>query len=76
MVTMIANALGIVDNAKAKTAFADDAEIPAWAKSAVAATVESGIVQGVSGNKFAPKQTATRAEAAVILLKALAFVGK
>ncbi|MBA9087186.1 putative phosphodiesterase [Fontibacillus solani] len=76
MVTMIANALGIVDNAKARTAFADDAEIPAWAKSAVAATVESGIVQGVSGNKFAPKQTATRAEAAVILLKALAFVGK
>ncbi|MNE03710.1 Endo-1,4-beta-xylanase A precursor [compost metagenome] len=76
MVTMIANALGIVDNDKTRTAFADDADIPAWAKSAVAATVESGIVQGMSGNKFAPKQTATRAEAAVILLKALAFVGK
>ncbi|WP_130605119.1 S-layer homology domain-containing protein [Cohnella abietis] len=76
MVAMIANALGLAKKANAVTAFADDAEIPAWTKAAVAATVENGIVQGVSGNKFAPKQTATRAEAAVVLLKALAFASK
>ncbi|TVY03119.1 S-layer homology domain-containing protein [Cohnella terricola] len=76
MVTMIANALGLVNNSRAKTAFTDDAEIPAWARAAVDAIVENGIVQGIGGNKFAPKQTATRAEAAVVLLNALTFVNK
>lgn len=76
MVTMLANALGFANNSKAKTTFADDANIPAWAREAVAAAVESGIVQGVGGNRFAPNQTATRAEAAVVLLKALEFAGK
>jgi hypothetical protein len=75
MVTMIANALGIAKSTTA-TGFADDSEIPAWARAAVAATQENNIVQGVNGNKFAPTQTATRAEAAVVLLKALAIAGK
>ncbi|MFC4306699.1 S-layer homology domain-containing protein [Cohnella boryungensis] len=76
MVTMIANALGIAKSTSTATGFADDSEIPAWAKAAVAATQENNIVQGVNGNKFAPTQTATRAEAAVVLLKALAVAGK
>lgn len=71
MVTMVANAVGIIKNTKPETAFADDAEIPAWARAAVVATVDNGIIQGVNGNKFSPKQSATRAEAAVVLLKAL-----
>lgn len=71
MVTMIANAQGLTAKANAATAFADHADIPAWAKAAVSATVEKGIVQGIGGNKFAPNQTATRAQAAVILLRAL-----
>lgn len=75
MVTMVANAVGIIKNTKPKTAFADDAEIPAWARAAVAATVDNGIIQGVNGNKFAPKQSATRGEAAVVLLKALELLG-
>lgn len=76
MVTMIANALSIAKNDKESTAFADDAEIPAWARAAVAATVENGLVQGIGSNKFAPKQTATRAEAAVIMLKSLTLAGE
>lgn len=76
MVTMIVNALGFADKSKATTVFADDAEIPAWAQAAVAAAVENGIVQGVGGNKFAPNQTATRAESVVILLRALEFASK
>ncbi|WP_171683458.1 S-layer homology domain-containing protein [Paenibacillus planticolens] len=76
MVMMIANALNLAANTNAATAFADHADIPAWAKAAVAATVESGIVQGVGDNKFAPNQTATRAQAAVILLRALEYAGK
>ncbi len=71
MVTMIANAQGLTAKANAATAFADHADIPAWAEAAVSATVEKGIVQGIGDNKFAPNQTATRAQAAVILLRAL-----
>ncbi|WP_171638177.1 S-layer homology domain-containing protein [Paenibacillus plantarum] len=76
MVTMIANALGIANNTKAATTFADDAEIPAWARAAVAATIEQGIVQGINGNKFSPNQTATRAEATVVLIRAHVFASK
>ncbi|MEK0314889.1 family 10 glycosylhydrolase [Cohnella sp. 56] len=76
MVMMIVNALGFADNSKATTVFADDAEIPAWARAAVAAAVENGLVQGVGGNRFAPNQTATRAESVVILLRALEFASK
>jgi len=76
MVTMIANALGFANNSKATTVFADDAEIPAWARAAVAAAVGNGLVQGVSGNKFAPNQTATRAESVVVLLRTLEFASK
>ncbi|MGI2295040.1 family 10 glycosylhydrolase [Paenibacillus sp. GXUN7292] len=76
MVTMIVNALGFADNSKATTGFADDADIPAWARAAVAAAAENGLVQGVGGNKFAPNQTATRAESVVVLLRALEFASK
>jgi len=76
MVTMIAKALNLAKNASTATAFADHAEIPSWARAAVAATMEQGIVNGVGGNKFAPNRTATRAEAAVVLLKALELVNK
>ncbi|NIK78067.1 hypothetical protein FHS15_003205 [Paenibacillus castaneae] len=73
MVMMLANALGIVQDSRASTSFADDADIPVWAKAAVEAAVESGIVKGRSNNRFAPKDTATRAEAVTVLLKALEF---
>jgi len=73
MVTMIVNAFGLANNTGASTVFADDEEIPAWAKSAVAAAVENGLIQGIGGNKFAPNQTATRAESVVILLRALEY---
>ncbi|NIK76332.1 putative phosphodiesterase [Paenibacillus castaneae] len=76
MVTMIANAQGLTAKTNVATAFADHADIPAWAEAAVSATVEKGIVQGIGANKFAPNQTATRAEAAVILLRALELAGK
>ncbi|BBI30822.1 fibronectin type III domain-containing protein [Cohnella abietis] len=51
--------------------FADDRLIPVWAKGAVEAAREKGIVSGRSGNNFAPNDQATRAEALVILLNAL-----
>ncbi|MFB9277104.1 polysaccharide lyase family 8 super-sandwich domain-containing protein [Cohnella cellulosilytica] len=49
--------------------FADEADIPGWARGAAAAVRDRGIVQGRSGNRFAPNAAATRAEAVVMLLR-------
>jgi hypothetical protein len=51
------------------TSFADDADIPNWAKGYVYAAVERGLLNGRDGNQFSPSEPATRAEAATILLR-------
>ncbi len=68
LVVMIARAGGVDRAATASTGFADDSEIPSWAKGAVAAVKELGIVSGRNGNLFAPNETATRAEAVTIIM--------
>ncbi len=52
------------DNA---TLFADDASIASYAKASVYSMVEAGIISGVGNNKFDPKATATRGQAAKII---------
>ena len=47
--------------------FADTNEISGWAKTAVQWAVENGIMGGVPGNKIAPKDNATRAQAALMM---------
>ncbi|OXS52921.1 hypothetical protein B1A99_31705 [Cohnella sp. CIP 111063] len=49
--------------------FSDEASIPAWAKGYVEAARERGVLTGRDGNRFAPAEVATRAEAAVVLLR-------
>ncbi|MBU5443345.1 chitobiase/beta-hexosaminidase C-terminal domain-containing protein [Paenibacillus sp. MSJ-34] len=71
MAAMIARALQLQLNANASTGFADDEAIPQWAKGAVEAIRKLGIVDGRGGNRFVPNETATRAEATVILLRLL-----
>jgi hypothetical protein len=51
--------------------FADENEISAWAKSSVQLMKKSGIIGGKGDNKFDPKGTATRAEVAAIIARAL-----
>lgn len=46
--------------------FADDQRISSWAKDAVYACRENGLISGVGQNRFDPKGTATRAQACVI----------
>lgn len=48
--------------------FADDSKISGWAKNAVYACLELGIVNGVGNSKFDPKGTATRAQACKVLV--------
>lgn len=68
---MIARALKLQLNAHTTTGFADDDTIPGWAKGAVEAIRELGLIAGRGGNRFAPNETATRAEATVMLLRML-----
>jgi tripartite motif-containing protein 71 len=76
MAVMIGNAMGQSIEANAVTGFADDGDIPAWAKGSVAYVKQAGIVQGKGDNEFAPQDHATRAEAVTVLLNMLAQKSK
>lgn len=52
------------------TEFADDNDISDYAKPAVASLSAMGVINGVGDNMFAPKDNATRAQAAVIIYAA------
>lgn len=51
------------------TSFADDADIPYWARGYVQGTVQRNLVHGREGNRFSPMDPATRAEATTLLLR-------
>ncbi|MBP1996042.1 DUF4838 domain-containing protein [Paenibacillus eucommiae] len=72
MAVIIANALGNeVAAPNAASGFADEKDIPAWAKGAVNTVNQLGIIQGRSGNQFVSNAAATRAEAITVLLRML-----
>ena len=56
----------------AELTFADTASISEYARTAVAWAVETGIVNGMPGNTFQPKGSATRAQLAAILHRFMA----
>ncbi|MGB9661075.1 MAG: S-layer homology domain-containing protein [Moorellaceae bacterium] len=60
----------------ALAAFADKDAISSWAREAVAQAVKAGIARGRADDCFAPKENATRAEAAVMLKRMLAGIGQ
>lgn len=54
----------------------DDAErISPWARDAFAEAVADGIIQGMAADRLAPAETATRAQAAVMLARMLRAIG-
>ncbi|BBH24192.1 hypothetical protein Back11_55370 [Paenibacillus baekrokdamisoli] len=71
MAAMVSKALGKSLEANAATGFADDKDIPAWAKGSIAYVKQAGIVQGKGGNRFAAQDLTTRAEAVTVLLNML-----
>lgn len=71
MAAMVARALKLSADADATTGFADNKDIPNWAKGAIEAVREQGIMNGRGGNKFVPNGTATRAEAVTLLVRIL-----
>ncbi|NIK78732.1 hypothetical protein FHS15_003878 [Paenibacillus castaneae] len=52
-------------------AFADLEQIPAWARPFIARTTAAGILQGYSDHTFRPDRNITRAEMAVMIVRAL-----
>jgi len=76
MASMIVRALGLKLAADGTTGFADDDAIPGWAKSAVDAIRKLGLVAGRGGNQFVPNETASRAEAVVMLVRMLELQNK
>ncbi|WP_231637817.1 S-layer homology domain-containing protein [Paenibacillus sp. FSL R5-0912] len=76
MAVILAKALGESTGVKLTTSFADDKNIPGWAKASIDFVKQAGIVQGKGNNEFAPQDSATRAEAVTVLLKLLAQRGK
>ncbi|WP_199620210.1 S-layer homology domain-containing protein [Paenibacillus alkalitolerans] len=57
------------DNQHARALYSDASDIPAWASAAVAELSEQGLIRGRGGDRFAPLEPATRAEAAVLMLR-------
>ncbi|MNF17270.1 hypothetical protein D3C80_2206710 [compost metagenome] len=53
------------------TGFADDADIPPYAKSAIASLFQAGLVSGHGNNRYEPNASATRAEAVAIIMNLL-----
>ncbi|MBD0379623.1 S-layer homology domain-containing protein [Paenibacillus sedimenti] len=51
--------------------FADAEEISGWAEEAIRITVANGIMNGPGHDRFDPRSTSTRAQAALVLLKLL-----
>ncbi|MEQ4487158.1 Ig-like domain-containing protein [Cohnella silvisoli] len=76
MAVILAKALSQSIEANVATGFADDKNIPAWAKGSIAFVKEAGIVQGKGDNEFAPQDHATRAEAVTVLMNMLARMSK
>ena len=65
MCVMLYRAIGAKDAIKPE--FADEETIAEYAKDAVGYLAQSGLVNGMGENRFAPLETATRAEVAAIL---------
>ncbi|CAI6083441.1 S-layer homology domain-containing protein [Cohnella sp. JJ-181] len=72
----LAGAPALTDAAsKAAAAFKDASDVHAWASEAVRTASALGIVKGMPDGSFAPRATATRAEAAAMLSRTLQAAG-
>lgn len=56
--------------------FQDREEISPWAEEAIAFISEKEIVKGMEDQTFAPKQNATRAQAAVVIYRLMEYLDK
>ncbi|QTH46887.1 S-layer homology domain-containing protein [Cohnella sp. LGH] len=74
MAVMLMRAIGLSELISSRTSFADDKDIPSWAKASIEEIRKLGIMQGRGNDRFEPGATATRAEAVVTILRLLDFI--
>jgi len=82
MALMISRALkmtgqpeGVSANTDPLSAFADREAVSTWAQSAVTDVLRSGLMNGVGEDTFAPADSASRAQVAVMVKRLLQYVG-
>lgn len=70
---MVARLANLSDNKGAAAQFTDYADVAEWAAGAVGAAAEQGLISGYPDGTYKPAQSITRAEAVVVLDRALAL---
>lgn len=78
-VTMMVKALGFENRAPSpgySMAFADDDDIPDWARDSIYVAQANGLISGDDGNRINPNEEMTRAEASAMLVTFLNFMQK
>jgi minor extracellular serine protease Vpr len=76
MVTMIVEKLEVdLSTVEGELTFNDQDMISKEAKAAVLFAVQNGLIKGVNGN-FVPEQTATRAQASVVIYRLMVYLGR
>lgn len=83
MAVMLANArvlatgqtAGTRQTANLPSGFSDAAEVSLWARAAIAEAVADGLIQGITPDRLAPAESATRAQAAVMLKRLMEDIG-
>lgn len=68
MCVILAEYAGLERTDASSPAFSDDAALSSWARDAVYACRDSGLISGMGGNLFNPRSSATRAQACVIFV--------
>ncbi|MBW4085426.1 Ig-like domain repeat protein [Paenibacillus sp. S150] len=76
MALILARVLKIGTESRDGTGFADDADIPEWAKGASEALRLQGVMTGRDNNRMDSRSEATRAEAVVLVLRLLLAMDK
>ncbi|MFE4712732.1 NEAT domain-containing protein [Paenibacillus sp. NPDC056722] len=71
LAVIIVRAQGLKVDPTAVPTFSDIADIAAWARPYIAAAEQAGLISGKGGNRYAPGEYATRAEAVTLLVKLL-----
>ncbi|WP_138754471.1 InlB B-repeat-containing protein [Paenibacillus sinopodophylli] len=72
MAVMVVRALKL-DVSSKPVSFLDNSDVSSWATEAIAAAAENGLINGYEDGTFRAKINTTRAEAAVVILKAIAL---
>ncbi|MNI71511.1 S-layer protein precursor [compost metagenome] len=71
LAVIMVRAQGLTVDPDAVPTFSDTAQIAAWARPYIAAAEKAGLISGKGGNRYAPAEYATRAEAVTLLVKLL-----